>query len=79
MQCLPYNNALDDQIKKNYNTLLQLQIEHQTMQNYILKELLDKCIPINLPIVKYNKIVLNNNLINQAMIKPSPPPTMMYS
>ena len=48
------------------------------MQNKITKELLDKCIQINLPIVKYNQTVLNNHLMNQSMLKPAPPPTGMY-
>ena len=78
MQCIPYNNALDNQIKNNYNKLLELQIDHQIMNNTILKELLDKRIPINLPIVKYNNIVVNNQLMNQAMATPTPPPTGMY-
>ena len=72
MQYLQYN-PVDDQIKRNSNKLLKLQIEYQTMQNQILRTLLDKGIPINLPIVKYNKIVMNN----EKIIIP-PPPQGMY-
>ena len=82
MQCLQsYNSALDDKIKNNYNKLLELQIDYQQMHNTILKQLLDKMIPINLPIVKYNQTVLNNHLINQSLKPqpPSPPPIGMYS
>ena len=57
---------------KNQNKLVKLQIENIKMQNTVLKELLDRGVAINLPIMTYNNIVLKHE--QQEQLKQHPPP-----
>ena len=47
-----YTDPIDKEIKIHYNELLKLQIEHQILQNSILKELYNNSVAVNYPIVK---------------------------
>ena len=61
---------------KNQNKLVKLQIENIKMQNTVLKELLDRGIAINLPIMTYNNIVQKHE---QQQLNQTPPPNGMYT
>ena len=76
MQRVLYN--IDEQIKYHKLELLKLQIEHQRMQNIILKSLLDSNIPVNKEIVKHNINAVQYNSIVESL-KPKPPPNGMYA
>ena len=77
---LVYGDPLDQEIKMNYNKLLKLQIEHQIIQNSILKELYNNYVAINYPIVKYNQLALNYQHMKSAMTEqPKPIPFGMYT
>ena len=71
-------NAIDYQLKLHQLELLKLQIEHQRMQNTILKTLFDKNIQINKEIVKHNINTIQYNNILESM-KTTPPPHGMYT
>jgi hypothetical protein len=62
---------------KNQNKLVKLQIENIKMQNTVLKELLDRGVAINLPIMTYNNIVLKHEQQEQLK-QPLPPNPNMY-
>ena len=61
---------------KNQNKLVKLQIENIKMQNTVLKELLDRGVAVNLPIMTYNNIVLKHE--QEQLTKPLPPNPSMY-
>ena len=61
---------------KNQNKLVKLQIENIKMQNTVLKELLDRGVAINLPIMTYNNIVLKHEQQEQLKQPPPPNPSM---
>jgi len=61
---------------KNQNKLVKLQIENIKMQNTVLKELLDRGVAINLPIMTYNNIVLKHE--QEQLRQPLPPNPSMY-
>ena len=61
---------------KNQNKLVKLQIENIKMQNTVLKELLDRGVAVNLPIMLYNNIVLKHE--QQQLRQPLPPNPSMY-
>ena len=61
---------------KNQNKLVKLQIENIKMQNTVLKELLDRGVAVNLPIMLYNNIVLKHE---QQQLNQTPPPNGMYT
>ena len=77
MQRIVYNN-IDEQIKYHKLELLKLQIEHQRMQNTILKTLFDNNIPVNKEIVKHNINAVQYNSILESL-KTKPPPNGMYA
>ena len=62
---------------KNQNKLVKLQIENLKMKNTVLKELLDRGVSVNLPIMTYNNIVLKHEQQEQ-MKQPPPPNPSMY-
>ena len=75
-----YADPIDQEIKMNYNRLLQLQIEYQILQNNILRELHNNSVAINYPIVKYNQLALNYQHMKSAMNEPPKPiPNGMYT
>ena len=61
---------------KNQNKLVKLQIENIKMQNTVLKELLDRGVAVNLPIMLYNNIVLKHE--QEQLRQPLPPNPSMY-
>ena len=61
---------------KNQNKLVKLQIENLKMKNTVLKELLDRGVAINLPIMTYNNIVLKHEQQEQLKQPPPPNPSM---
>ena len=61
---------------KNQNKLVKLQIENIKMQNTVLKELLDRGVAVNLPIMTYNNIVLKHE--QEQLTQPLPPNPSMY-
>ena len=61
---------------KNQNKLVKLQIENIKMQNTVLKELLDRGVAVNLPIMTYNNIVLKHE--QEQLRQPLPPNPSMY-
>ena len=61
---------------KNQNKLVKLQIENFKMQNTVLKELLDRGVAVNLPIMTYNNIVLKHE--QEQLRQPLPPNPSMY-
>ena len=63
---------IEHELIKNQNKLVKLQIENLKMQNTVLKELLDRGVAINLPIMTYNNIVLKHE--QQEQLKQPPPP-----
>ena len=63
---------VEHELIKNQNKLVKLQIENIKMQNTVLKELLDRGVAINLPIMTYNNIVLKHE--QQEQLKQPPPP-----
>ena len=69
-----YNVA--HELIKNQNKLVKLQIENIKMQNTVLKELLDRGVAINLPIMTYNNIVLKHEQQEQLKQPPQPNPNM---
>ena len=75
-----YTDPIDKEIKIHYNELLKLQIEHQILQNSILKELYNNSVAVNYPIVKYNQLALNYQHMKSAMTEqPKPIPFGMYT
>ena len=71
---------IDKEIKIHYNELLKLQIEHQILQNSILKELYNNSVAVNYPIVKYNQLALNYQHMKSALTEqPKPIPFGMYT
>ena len=63
---------------KNQNKLVKLQIENIKMQNTVLKELLDRGVAVNLPIMTYNNIVLKHEQ-QQLNLEQKPLPPGMYT
>ena len=70
---------VEQELMTNQNKLVKLQIEHMIMQNKILHDLVDKCIPTNLQILKYNNIVLQHEQQMKCMNPQNPPPNGMYT
>ena len=70
---------VEQELLNNQNTLVKLQIEHMIMQNSVLKELIDRNVAVNLPIMKYNSIVLNHEQQMNRLKPPNPRPQGMYS
>ena len=75
-----YADPIDQEIKRNYNKLLKLQIDYQILQNNILRELYNNAVAINYPIVKYNQLALNYQHMKSALTEqPKPVPFGMYT
>jgi len=68
---------VEHELIKNQNKLVKLQIENLKMKNTVLKELLDRGVSVNLPIMTYNNIVLKHEQQEQ-MKQPPPPNPSMY-
>ena len=67
---------VEHELIKNQNKLVKLQIENIKMQNTVLKELLDRGVAVNLPIMTYNNIVLKHEQQEQLKQPPPPNPSM---
>ena len=67
---------VEHELIKNQNKLVKLQIENIKMQNTVLKELLDRGVAVNLPIMTYNNIVLKHE--QEQLRQPLPPNPSMY-
>ena len=67
---------VEHELIKNQNKLVKLQIENLKMQNTVLKELLDRGVAVNLPIMTYNNIVLKHE--QEQLRQPLPPNPSMY-
>ena len=67
---------MNHELIRNQNKLVKLQIENLKMQNTVLKELLDRGVAVNLPIMTYNNIVLKHE--QEQLRQPLPPNPSMY-